>query len=887
MAKLKKFNVIKHTLSNELTILVKPQHNIPRVESHLWYNIGSKDEDSKQKGITHLIEHMLFKGTKNLSETDINLITHKLSGSSNAFTSHDATCYTYRFPSNVWEESLSLFAECMENATFDSQHLASEIKSVMEEFRLYQEDFQGLVIEKLIESIWPQHPYHTPVLGLKQDVCNLTQQDLLKYYKQHYHPDNATLVVVGDVSPDEVFKKAEKHFGQIKSPANYAKKNCLFEQDIQRKSVWLSREVQDPWNLYVFEIPGLSEDKNHIFDAASLLLGGGKSSRLHKKLVEQTDLSVEISCSVYDFFDKGLFAITVYPKNKKCIQDIEDIIKSEILDLQENPVKDWEFESIKNRAQIDFASLLEDSERQAAMIGNLYLATNDPDAFEKYMCNMEKLTKTDLNNFFKTYFSPDIMHAGYLQPIEEQDKKRLLQIQIDSEQQDLKLLEKFVRTTTLEEGRWSSKISTPKPCKFSYPKPQNFTLPNGLEVSFYDNQSNPSISMILNFKASHLYDEPDKAGFFVFLIRRMLERTQKYNAEEFAQMLETNGIYIGNLNDVITLKFLNKNFEQAIEILSQILKQPSFDERSVLKIKSQVISELKEFLDTPLEFIEQITREHIYQKHPYSRNPAGNLNSVAKITTQDLKSCFKKYISPDKAHLTIVGNLNGIEIKKIITKYLTDWTGPEIPALQFPAIIEPENKLQHINSNRDQTVITIATTSVPRMSPEYNHLAILDMVLTGGPTFSSNSRLFDLREKYGLFYAIGGSLIYNSKEEPGLMLIKTLVSNDKVELAKKLILASIDDLGQNGITQCEFEMAKSMILSSLIENFESNMKTACAFLFLKKFNLDLNLFDKLGDIFSIIKIEEVNKIAKKFCCSSRFSIITVGRAKPKRQCPKG
>ena len=327
---------------------------------------------------------------------------------------------------------------------------------------------------------------------------------------------------------------------------------------------------------------------------------------------------------------------------------------------------------------------------------------------------------------------------------------------------------------------------------------------------------------------------------------------------------------------------MNQNFEQALDLLYQILTQPSFDTQTISKIKNQAISELKEFWDTPLEFIEQITREHIYQKHPYGKNPAGNLKSITKLTATDLKKCFKKYISPINANLVIVGDLSNIDLEKIVKKYLGEWNGPKVPDLKFPAIILPKTNEKHINSNRDQTVITIAAPSISRISPEYNHLAILDVILTGGPGFSSNSRLFDLREKYGLFYAIGGSLVYGSKEEPGLMLIKTLVSHDKVEKAKKLILASINDLGQNGIIQDEFEMAKNMILSSLVENFESNMRTASAFLFLKKFKLDIKLFDKMGDTFSIIKIEDVNKVAKKFCRSCLFSFITVGRAKPNR-----
>ena len=885
MAKLNNFEVLKHVLPNGLTILVKTQHTIPRVETHLWYNVGSKDEEQGEQGITHLIEHMLFKGTKNLSEPDINLITHKLSGNANAFTSHDATCYTFRFPSNVWQESLSLFAECMQNATFDPQTLASELKAVVEEFRLYQDDYQGIVIEKMIEELWPQHPYRTPVLGLKQDVCGMDQEKLLKYYKKHYHPANATLVVVGDVQANDVFKLAEKYFGNIPDisvKTNYKKQEFSFDPDIQRKTIELFRDIQVPWCCYFFEIPGLRDGQNHIFDAASLLLGGGKSSRLHKKLVEQTELAVEVACSIYEFFDRGLFSITVYPRNMSDITQIEQIINLEILELQKKLIADWEMESVKQRAQVDFTTLLEDTEKQAAMIGNLYLATKDEFAFEKYMENIQKLNKKQIQNFFIEYFSPATLHAGYLYPILEMDKPKLHRLQAQADEQEAKLLEKFTRTSQLEAGKWINKIGEPQQQKFSYPKPKSFTLDNGLVVSFDNNPTIPSISAILNFKANNLYDEPETEGCFVFLIRLMLERTKKYDAKKLAQLLETNGIYIGNLNDVITFKCLNQNFEQTLDILCQILTQPSFDTQTISKIKNQAISELKEFWDTPLEFIEQITREHIYQKHPYGKNSAGNLQSITNLTVTDLKKCFKKYISPINVNLIIVGDLSSIDLEKTVKKYLGAWNGPEVPDIKFPVIVLPKTSEKHINSNRDQTVITIAAPSVSRISPEYNHLAILDVILTGGPGFSSNSRLFDLREKYGLFYAIGGSLVYGSKEEPGLMLIKTLVSHDKVEKAKKLILASINDLGQNGIIQSEFEMAKNMILSSLVENFESTMRTASAFLFLKKFKLDIKLFDKMGDTFSIIDIEEVNKVAKKFCRSCLFSFITVGRAKPNR-----
>jgi zinc protease len=345
--------------------------------------------------------------------------------------------------------------------------------------------------------------------------------------------------------------------------------------------------------------------------------------------------------------------------------------------------------------------------------------------------------------------------------------------------------------------------------------------------------------------------------------------------------LEADGVYITTVGDILTLKCLSDNFEKALFYLNHILTSPSFDEKSIEKIRNQIINELTEIWDTPLEFVEQLAKEHIYQKHPYSKNSLGNMQSIQNIATTDLKKCYSKLISPINANFVIVGDLSNIELEKSLNKYFKKWSGPTVPDLIFPSLMPPKPENIHIPLQRDQLVMTFVAPSISRTDKNFNHMAIIDLILAGGPAFSSNSRLFGLREKFGLFYAIGGSLLYNAKDQPGMMIIKTLVSSDKVELTKKLVLECINNLGQKGITAEEFESAKSMILSGNIEHFESNFKMASAFLFFKKFKLNTNLFDKMGDIFSIIKIEDVNKVAKTYCQSRRFSIITVGRAKTK------
>jgi zinc protease len=323
------FKVHKTVLPNGLTVLVKPVKHIPRVEAHLWYNVGSKDEGPRERGMAHLIEHMIFKGTRLLSESDINLVCQKLAGDANAFTSQDYTCYTFRLPSQTWTTALAIFAECMQSATFDKQMLASELKAVIEELRMYRDDFQGNLLEQMLPSIFPGHPYSEPIIGSKFDLCALDRDMLYAFYKKHYHPGNAVLVVVGDVTVQEAFDAAVAHFGSIASPVGYVRDTHYFNDDVVQHATTLYRSVSSPWFCYAYPIPGFQERSNHVVDVANLIIAAGKSSRLYRRLVEKERLAVDVDCSVYDFFERGLLNIGVWPAPGVKPEAIEKVLEQE------------------------------------------------------------------------------------------------------------------------------------------------------------------------------------------------------------------------------------------------------------------------------------------------------------------------------------------------------------------------------------------------------------------------------------------------------------------------------------------------------------------------------------------------------------------------------
>jgi predicted Zn-dependent peptidase len=162
--------VYKKILKNGLAVLVRPMHTIPEVSLQIWYKVGSKDEKSGERGIAHLIEHMIFKGTQGkgslpLSESDINIVVHKLSGSCNAFTSYDYTGYLFTFPTHNWKEALPIMADCMQHCAFKEDHLSSEMKAVIQELKLYRDEYADLLLNDLLAVIFPDHPYHYPIIG--------------------------------------------------------------------------------------------------------------------------------------------------------------------------------------------------------------------------------------------------------------------------------------------------------------------------------------------------------------------------------------------------------------------------------------------------------------------------------------------------------------------------------------------------------------------------------------------------------------------------------------------------------------------------------------------------------------------------------------------------
>lgn len=867
-------SIAKKVLSNGLTVLVKSSHIVPKVSIQLWYKVGSKDEKNGEKGIAHLIEHMIFKGTKKmLSESDINVIVHKLSGDCNAFTSYDYTGYKFNMPSHHWREMLPIMADCMVNAAFKDDHLNSEMKAVIQELKMIKDNHTRQIAYDLLTTIFSDHPYHYPLIGYKQDLWSVSGADLERFYKKHYHPNNATLVVVGDVDAEEVFSLADKYFGHIPSDNSYQKEQFYHNEDITSKSITIYRDIQQPTGIMAFEIPGAKEKMAHLSDVSSIILSGGKSSRLYKRLVDQERLVTSITVTSLDLFDHALLLCIYSPKNADDIPVIEQIVMDVIQDLIDNGLDQDELQTALNKAKMQEYNLLESNETQAYLIGQYYLSTGDPNYAFNYLEVPKEIFNKEIPLFLKRYIRPSVMHRGLVLPLHNDDKSQWLTIQQTSDAQDNQILSARKRLTPIESPKYANQITLGTPEDFDFPKAKSAQLENGLKLLWYNNEETPKINLVLEFKAKSWFDPEDQQGLFLFLTRMMSEGTKNYTADQLAYEIESRGMSLSVYPGGISMVMLRDDFQKGLELLLEVLTNATLPEEKTEKIRSQLYVGLKQFWDNPLMFAGQLAHQIVYKNHPFSKLASGTFDSIASITRDDLVDCYNRLISPDGAILVLVGDLDGIDVEYALNNTLGVWFGQKVQDPEYPKLSTVDHKEINYSINRDQAVLMFTGLSVDRSNPDFDKLLLFDQIFGGG---GLHSRLMQLREQTGLFYSISGSTTLQAGKQPGMVMVRTMVSMDRLNEAEEVIKNLINTVVDT-ITDQELFEAKNAVANSLIGIFNSNDNIAQAFLFLEKYGFANDYFDHRAKNLAHISLQEVKDAAQKYMNTDHMSVLRIGR----------
>jgi len=417
-------------LDNGLKIVVQEDHRAPVVVSQVWYRAGALDEVNGKTGVAHVLEHMMFKGTKEVPAGQFSRLIAAAGGKENAFTAQDQTTYFQQLEKSQLPLSFKLEADRMANLNFSNEEFAKEIQVVMEERRWRTEDKpQSKVKEQFNSTIYHVHPYGRPVVGWMNDLENMTADDAREWYKNWYAPNNATLVVVGDIKAPDVLKLAKQYFGKLKPQTLPARKPQMEPEQKGERRVVVKAPAKLPYLLMGFHVPALQDaDKDidpYALEILAAVLNGNASARLNQNLVREFQIAVDVDAG-YDMIQRGrhsIFVLDGTPSEGKSVADLEAAILQEIEKIKANGVTDEELLRVK--AQVIAADVYQRDSMfyQAMQIGQLETSGFSWRLLQEYPAKLQAVTSAQVQAVAQKYFNKDNMTVATLdpQPIDPND----------------------------------------------------------------------------------------------------------------------------------------------------------------------------------------------------------------------------------------------------------------------------------------------------------------------------------------------------------------------------------------------------------------------------------------------------------------------------------
>lgn len=394
------------TLDNGLKVVAIPMKNNSKVaDINIFYKVGSRNEVMGKSGIAHMLEHMSFKATKNMKAGEFDNIVKRFGGNNNASTSFDYTRYFIKASSDNVDKSLSLFADMMSNLSLKDSEFQPE-RNVVSEERLWRTDNNpmGYLYFRLFNTAFIYHPYHWTPIGFMEDIKSWKIEDIKEFYKAYYQPQNAIIVVAGDIKSSDVFNSAKKYFSKIKNTKEIKEIKAVEPKQEDKRFVELKKESQEV-ELYAlaYKIPNFASKDQIALSILSYILSNGKSSVLVENLVNKEQIAQSVYAYNMDLKDEGLFIFMAVGNENIKAESLQDSIKKQIENIKNGKLDEKELLKAKLNIKSDFIYSLENSSSVASLYGS-YFARGDIKPLLEYEDNFDKISKNDVVNVAKKYF---------------------------------------------------------------------------------------------------------------------------------------------------------------------------------------------------------------------------------------------------------------------------------------------------------------------------------------------------------------------------------------------------------------------------------------------------------------------------------------------------
>jgi zinc protease len=836
--------VYKVVFDNGLTLLVREDHGAPVVSAQAWVRAGSITEGPWMgAGLSHVLEHMLFKGTATRGVSQIAQEIERKGGYINAYTSFEQTVFYINIPSENWQTAVDILADCMQHASIPEPELLKEKRVILREMAMNNDDPARRANRSLWATAYTTHPYRFPVIGYPDIYNRLKRDDVVAYYKEHYVPNNLVFVVVGDVDA----AKVEQELRDQTKDADMGAVAPAFVPPEPPQLSLRERNEEMPMQLsqihLAWHIPAVTHPDVYPLDVLAIVLGQGNSSRLYRELRQKRGLVLGIDAGSYTPGYPGIFVIeaTADPaKREAAIAAIREQVKQ----LAVQPITEEEVRKaikISTSAHLD---RLKTMQGQASDIAQNEFLVGDPNFSDVYLENLRKVTRDDLQRVIQAYFTDNNLTITTLNP--------------------------------------PGTLPTPPPTATAKAEItiKKFEFPNGLRLLVREDPKLPLVDFHAILKGGVIAETSENNGLTKLTARMLLKGTKTRTAEQIAETMESVGggisHFSGNNSFGIAAQSLSEDFDRTLDLLADVLQNPTFPDDMLTRERAVQISEFKAEQDQILRKGLQALREAMFAQHPYRLNPLGNSNVLAKLTRADLADFQRCFVVPNNLVLTVFGNVNADEVRK---KVEAKFGAMKSAKLEFPptspeALRADARTVQNVP--KEQAVLLIGYTGADMFGKDRFALELLSEAYSG-----QGSRVFRrLRDELGLCYYVGASQLLGL--DPGYFAFYVGTTPQNVGTCEKEIFAELEKLEASGLSDEELTRARNSIIGQRRVHMQDNSELSLLVGTDELCGLGYDNFRTLDDKYRAVTLDDIKRVANQYFTNKAHAVVVVTPAEEKK-----
>jgi zinc protease len=835
--------VLVTRLPNGMDVVLAERRSAPVCTVQLWVRCGAVTEDKLMgAGVSHYVEHMLFKGTKRRKVRDMDREIRAAGGGHNAYTSTDRTVYHVTLPSKNFDVALDCLSDAVMNSTFPAEECVREKEVIIKEINR-GEDSPGRTFYKYVRQLlYRKHPRRHPVIGYRGVFKKLTRDDLVGYFRKHYIPNNMIFVAVGDFDNQEVLAKVKKAFKDFKRRRYIAPRVPAEPQQTSPRSQTVrDHHFQTARLMVAWPTVSIASDDMYPLDLGAAVLGRGRTSRLHKRLVEDEKLAHSVSAGNYTPESRGFFEISAQCEEKN-VDRVLEIIDEEVARLKRGGITRAEISRVLARSRARDVFRRESVNGLAGELGGDFFLTGDVHFSRHYLRRLEKIKSREVSTALRKYLIPERRSQLVALP----EKKPVKTAPADAPK-TITSAKKVVRTE----------------------------LPGGARLLVYERHDDPIVAISAVFLGGVRFEPVEKNGVSNIMAKLLNRGTRRYSAQKLAEVLADSGGslsgYGGRNSFGVSAKFLSRDVELAMKLTAEVLTEPTFPQGEVAKLKQRTLVRIRRRRESLWAVNDLLLDKLLYAPHPYSRQASGTMASVKALTRSDITDFHGRFCRPDNMVLCVAGDVTPARARALVLKHFAKFLKPRADAFVKPTVLSTPalkgaRREEQFRPQSKQAMVTLAFRGVSLKAEDRFALGAMRAVLSG-----MGSRLFvELRDKQSLAYSVGCYL--DNGLEPGGIIFYIGTKPGEIEKSLAAFWKEIEKIRSEPVKDEEILRARNSILGGHVRR-QQRVGSVCQGLAYKElYGLKAESYFTESRKIERVSKEDLQRVARKYLDKSNYVI---------------